>query len=100
MPNAATISGRWMPARTTRPNEVLCSNSQIPSSTAATTARISRRYRENRKSPTMTEPRKIGGIEADKGAERIERAMREIDHVADAENQRQTERDQQVIASE
>jgi len=35
MPSVATMSGRWMPARTTRPNEVLCSNSQTPVSTTA-----------------------------------------------------------------
>jgi hypothetical protein len=38
MPSAATMSGCWMPARTTRPNEVLCNSSQMPISTAATTA--------------------------------------------------------------
>ena len=32
------MSGRWMPARTTRPKEVLCIKSQTPSSTTATTA--------------------------------------------------------------
>ena len=34
------------------------------------------------------------------GAERVERAVREIDDAADAEDQRQAERDQQVVASE
>ena len=34
------------------------------------------------------------------GAERVERAMRQVHDAADAEDQRQTERDQQVVASE
>ena len=34
------------------------------------------------------------------GAERVERAVRQIDHAADAEDQRQAKRDQQVVASE
>jgi hypothetical protein len=37
-----------------------------------------------------------GGV----GAKRVKRAMRQIDHAADAEDQRQPERNQQIIASE
>src|SRR5512134_330610 len=43
MPRAATMSGRWIPARTTRPKEVRCSSSQMPASTIATTASSSSR---------------------------------------------------------
>ncbi len=41
-----------------------------------------------------------GDLDGRIGAERIERAMREIDDAADAEDQRQAERDQQIIAAE
>ena len=36
----------------------------------------------------------------DVGAERVERAVRQVHHAADAEDQRQAERDQQVVAAE
>ena len=169
MPSAATMSGRWMPARTTRPNEVLCSSSQTPSSTTATTARMQQavareqevaendraakrrrnRGRQRRRAPDDADrlfgdhreaerhqqaQDRIGGVEpaqdesleqdaeqgdSDRrqhdrraeaeifgdldrnvGAERIERAMRQVDDAADAEDQRQAERDQQIIAAE
>ena len=163
------MSGRWMPARTTRPNEVLCSNSQTPSSTAgnhrqqhhavareqevadddrAAKHRRDRR-RQGRGAPDDADrllgdhgkaeghqqaQDRIGGVEpaqdvsfeqdaehgdrdrrdhdrraeaeisgdfdGEIGAQRVERAMRQVDDAADAEDQRQPERDQEIIASE
>ena len=39
-------------------------------------------------------------LDRDIGAESVKRAVRQIHHAADAEDQRQAERDQQVVASE
>ena len=46
------------------------------------------------------EPEIIREFDGDIRAESVKRAMRQIHHAADAEDQRQSERDQQVVASE
>ena len=63
------MSGRWMPARTTRPNEVLCSSSQTPSSTTATTAEQQQPIaREQEVAEDDRAFQRRGGIDADSGA--------------------------------
>ena len=158
-----------MPARTTRPNEVLCSSSQTPTQDRGddgedqqaiareqevaeedrAAKRLRDRGRDRRRAPDnpdrlfgdhgeperhqqaqdrigvvepaqdealeenaeqrhgdrrqhhrRTEAEIFRDLDGDVGAERIERAVREIDDAADAEDQRQAERDQEVIAPE
>ncbi len=57
-------------------------------------------HRDRRQNDRRTEAEIFGDFDRDIGAERVEGAMRQVDHAANAENQRQTQRDEQVIAPE
>src|SRR6185312_9241183 len=56
--------------------------------------------RDRRQRHRREEAEIVGECDSGVGAERIESAVREIDDAADAEDQRQAERDQQVVAAE
>ena len=56
--------------------------------------------RDRRQHDRRSEAEISGDFDRYVGAERIERAMRQVHHAADAEDQRQAERDQQIVAPE
>src|SRR6476661_6985655 len=101
MPSAPTISGFCTPARTTRPKEVFCNSSHRPAMEAAEQGAFdhyaeqgNRDWRDHERPAEAEIGRKHKG---EIGADRIKRAVGEIDDAAEREDQRQAKRDQQVI---